>query len=85
MIVAKSAKFSANPILVTSHALPATADFVGFSVHFLSFLQNSLLQDTISFVLGLLIGFELCISNTGQFSTMARIPPARPNRQVLQP
>jgi hypothetical protein len=51
MIVAKSAKFSANPILVTSYALPATADFVGFSVHFLSFLQNSLLRDAIPFVL----------------------------------
>ena len=40
-------------MLVTSYSLHATADFVGFSMHFLSFLQNSLLRDAISFVLGL--------------------------------
>ena len=58
---------------------------LGVSVHFLSFLQNSPLRNAILLVLGLLVGFALCISNTGQFSTMARIPPAQPGLQALPP
>jgi len=71
--------------LEASPSVPALARQLGVSVHFLSFLQNSLLRNAIPFVLWLLVGFALCISNTGQFSTMARIPPARPSLQALPP
>jgi hypothetical protein len=64
-------------MLVTSYSLHATAEFIGFSVHFLSFLQNSLLGNAILLVLRLDI-WNFCHNSLKLFS----VDPHRPRFKI---